>query len=59
MTRIIHVNINVADLDRSVAFYGDAFSFKVFERQASTGYADGDLRVAYLRADDSPVEIEV
>jgi len=31
----------------------------VFERQASTGYADGDLRVAYLRADDSPVEIEV
>ena len=59
MAKIVHVNVNVADLDRSVAFYGAAFGFRVFERQASSGYADGDLRVAYLRADDSPVEIEL
>jgi catechol 2,3-dioxygenase-like lactoylglutathione lyase family enzyme len=42
MTRgLIHVNLNVADLERSVAFYQAAFGFDLVERSEETIERDG------------------
>ena len=59
MTKILHVNINVLQLDRSIAFYAEALGFQLVERHEATGYQEGDLRVAYLRGPDCPIEIEL
>lgn len=62
ITRIVHVNVNVSDLDRSVAFY-EALGWKVTGRAdlaASEGSAvglrvsPGVARCAFLKLDDNP-----
>lgn len=57
--KIIHVNVNVLDLERSIAFYREALGCEIVDRQESHAYAEGPLRLAYVRAPDSPIEIEL
>lgn len=57
--KIIHVNVNVLDLERSIAFYREALGCEVVDRQESQAYAEGPLRIAYVKAPDSPIEIEL
>ena len=59
MTRVIHVNVNVLDLERSIAFYHAALGCDVVDRQESDSYEEGHLRLAYVRAPDSPIEFEL
>ena len=59
MTRVIHVNVNVLDLERAIAFYRDALGCEVIDRQESDNYEEGHLRLAYVRAADSPIEFEL
>jgi lactoylglutathione lyase len=57
--RIIHVNVNVLDIERSIAFYREALGCELLDRHCAAGYDEGELKVAYLRAPGSPLEIEL
>ena len=45
-SRFDHFNINVLDLDRSIAFYGKALGLKEHHRKEA---ADGSFILVYLR----------
>jgi lactoylglutathione lyase len=66
MFKIDHANINVADLDRSVSFYGEAFGLKEVKRRAtddytivllSDGVSDFLLELTWLKAKEGPYEL--
>ena len=68
ITRPHHIGIQVADLERSVAFYRDILGFEVvfqWNPQAEyirtiTGYPDADIHAAILRMPgDSGVFLEI
>ena len=51
--RIDHVALDVTDIDRSVAFYGEHFGCELYNEQV---VADG-MRIAYLRSGDTILEL--
>jgi lactoylglutathione lyase len=54
MAKPIHTMIRVLDLDRSIAFYADAFGFAVADR-----YDFPDFALVYLRTAESAFELEL
>lgn len=54
MAKAIHTMIRVLDLDRSIAFYREAFGFKVADR-----YDFADFTLVYLRNEENDFEIEL
>jgi lactoylglutathione lyase len=62
-----HMGIQVADLERSVAFYRDVLGFKVvfqWNPQAEyirtiTGYPDADIHAAILELPDNDLKLEI
>ncbi|HXG53570.1 MAG TPA: VOC family protein [candidate division Zixibacteria bacterium] len=52
-TRIDHVAVHVADLERSVAFYERHFGFKKYFQHS----ASGGMQIAYLRLGDTVLEL--
>ncbi len=58
MTKIVHVCIEVSDLERASAFYRDAFDMEAVERHDGV-YRDRPYSLVYLRDDESPTEIEL
>lgn len=54
MAKLIHTMIRVKDLDRSLAFYAEAFGMRVSHRLDFP-----DFSLAYLRNDESEAEIEL
>lgn len=51
-----HFNINVLDLERSIAFYGKALGLKEHHRKEA---ADGSFVLVYLTDDTSPFLLEL
>lgn len=54
MAKPIHTMIRVLDLDRSIAFYANAFGFAVADR-----YDFPDFALVYLRTGESAFELEL
>ncbi|HUA77160.1 MAG TPA: VOC family protein [Acetobacteraceae bacterium] len=54
MAKAIHTMIRVLDLDRSIAFYGEAFGLTVADR-----YDFPDFALVYLRGPESGFELEL
>jgi lactoylglutathione lyase len=54
MAKAIHTMIRVLDLDRSIAFYDQAFGLKVADR-----FDFDDFALVYLRNDENDFEIEL
>lgn len=54
--RIVHANLNVVDLDRSVQFYQDALGLKVISRKKA---GDGSFELAFLGDDSTGFNIEL
>lgn len=54
--RFDHFNINVTDLDRSIAFYGKALGLHEVRRQEA---ADGSFRLVFLSDDQSTFRLEL
>jgi len=54
MAKAIHMMIRVSDLDRSIAFYADAFGFAVADR-----YDFSDFTLVYLCDAESGFEVEL
>ena len=54
MAKAIHTMIRVFDLDRSMAFYADAFGLKLAER-----FEFDDFTLAYLRNGENDFEVEL
>lgn len=55
-SRFDHFNINVLDLERSIAFYGKALGLKEHHRKAA---ADGSFILVYLTDGVSPFLLEL
>jgi lactoylglutathione lyase len=53
---MIHENYNVSDLDRSIAFYGEALGLIEKRRKAA---ADGSFTIAFLGDKASDFELEL
>lgn len=54
MAKAIHTMIRVLDLDRSIAFYREAFGFEVADR-----YDFSDFTLVYLRNAENDFELEL
>lgn len=54
--KIDHTNINVFDLEKSIAFYEQALGLKEMKRKKA---ADGSFILVYMGNDISPVTIEL
>lgn len=54
--KIIHCNINVIDLEKSIAFYKEALQFDVVRKKEAQ---DGSFILCYLGNEQSPFEIEL
>ncbi len=54
--KMIHENYNVADLDRSLAFYEKALSLKELRRKTA---ADGSFIIVYIGNETSDFELEL
>ncbi len=54
--RMIHENYNVSDLERSIAFYGDALGLTEKRRKRA---ADGSFEIAFLGDAESDFELEL
>ena len=54
MAKFLHSMIRVLDLDRSIAFYQQAFAFEVKARREFS-----DFTLVYLGNDESPFELEL
>jgi lactoylglutathione lyase len=54
MFKIDHVNINVGDMDKSIAFYDKAFGLEELRRNAA---ADGSFLIVYLTDGDFVLEL--
>lgn len=53
-SRFDHFNINVLDLDRSIAFYGKALGLKEHHRKEA---ADGSFILVYLTDNETGVPV--
>lgn len=56
MFRIVHCNINVVDIDRSIEFYNQALGLTVQKDRTS---ADGSFRLAFLGDGQSDFQLEL
>ena len=54
--KMIHENYNIADLERSLAFYEEAFGLKEVRRKTAP---DGSYIIAYVANDESTFELEL
>ena len=54
--KMVHENYNVSDLDRSIAFYGEALGLTVARRHQA---ADGSFAIAFLSNPESTFELEL
>jgi len=54
--KMIHENYNVADLDKSKAFYQEAFGLTEVRRNEA---ADGSFIIVYLKEEQSDFELEL
>lgn len=54
--QMIHENYNVADLDRSLDFYGKALGLKECRRKTAK---DGSFVIVYLKHEESDFELEL
>jgi lactoylglutathione lyase len=54
--KCVHNNINVADLDKSIAFYEQALDLKVDRSRESE---DGSFRIVFLEGEGSPHQLEL
>lgn len=52
--RMIHENLNVTDLDRSIAFYQEAFGLHEVRRHATP-----EFTIAFLQGDEDNFELEL
>lgn len=55
-SRFDHFNINVSDLERSLAFYDEALGLKEIKRKEA---ADGAFILAYLSDGETPFRLEL
>ena len=53
---MIHENYNVVDIDRSLAFYGQALGLKEKRRKTAP---DGSYIIVYIGNEESPFELEL
>lgn len=53
---MVHNNLNVTDLSRSLAFYGEALGLKPLREIAP---ADGSFKIVFLGGGDSPHRLEL
>jgi lactoylglutathione lyase len=51
-----HNNINVTDIDASIAFYEEALTLETVRR---VGAPDGSFKLAFLQGKDSPHQLEL
>jgi catechol 2,3-dioxygenase-like lactoylglutathione lyase family enzyme len=58
MAKMVHVCIEVSDIDRAAAFYRDAFALQRVEQQEGV-YAGRPFSLAYLRGDAESFELEL
>ena len=56
MFRFNHFNFNVADLDKSIAFYREALGLSVVRERAAE---DGSFRIVYLGDGESAFRLEL
>lgn len=56
MFRIVHCNINVLDIERSVQFYREALGLKEARRKEA---ADGSFTLVFLHDGQTPFELEL
>ncbi len=54
--RAVHENFNITDLERSIAFYGEALGLKEVRRK---GPEDGSFILVYLANESSDFEVEL
>lgn len=54
--KMIHENYNVTDLDRSLAFYREAFGLTEVRRKTA---ADGSFVIVYVANEESTFELEL
>ncbi len=54
--RPVHENYNVADLDRSIKFYGEALGLKEARK---INAADGSFAIVYLESEDGGFQLEL
>ncbi|HHU48958.1 MAG TPA: lactoylglutathione lyase [Clostridiales bacterium] len=54
--RIDHININVTDLEKSLAFYSEALGLREIRRHEAS---DGSFILVYIGNDKSPISIEL
>ena len=54
--RAVHENFNITDLERSIAFYGEALGLKEVRRK---GPEDGSFILVYLTNESSDFEVEL
>jgi lactoylglutathione lyase len=54
--RIDHININVTDLEKSLAFYSEALGLKEIRRHQAS---DGSFILVYIGNSKSPISIEL
>ena len=53
---MVHENYNVYDLDRSIAFYGEALGLKEKRRKIA---ADGSYKIVFMGNENSDFELEL
>ena len=54
--KMVHENYNVSDLERSIAFYGEALGLTVARRHQA---ADNSFEIAFLSNPESTFELEL
>ena len=52
----VHINFNVKDLEKSIAFYGEALGLHEKRRKSA---ADGSFTIVFLGSDTSDFELEL